>query len=151
MTVSRIDHVGITTSDLDRSLGFYVDLLGLRLVSRKTLSSPEIAALLGLETVEIDDADLDSGDGRIIEVFRYLQPAGRRVEHRSWDHPTTHIALTVDDMAAVSARLKAAGVEVISTRLLKTHAPGTPWDGVQCLYVRDPDGVIVELVQRPGG
>jgi catechol 2,3-dioxygenase-like lactoylglutathione lyase family enzyme len=45
--ISRIDHVGITTSDLDRSLHFYVDLLGLRLLSRNLLSGPDLAALLG--------------------------------------------------------------------------------------------------------
>lgn len=149
--VSRIDHVGITTSDLDRSLHFYVDLLGLRLLSRNLLSGPDLAALLGLESAAIDNADLDSGDGRILELMQYVQPTATRVNYQSSDAPTTHIAFTVADLNAVTTRLTDAGVEIISTRPLKIHDPGGAWDGVQCLYIRDPDGVILELVQRPGG
>ena len=149
MSISRIDHIGITTSDLERSLHFYVDLLGMRLLSRARLAAPEIAQLLGLETVEIDDADLDSGDGRIVELFQYMEPVGARVDHHSWDFPTTHIAFTVSDLAAVRERLAEAAVEVISRHVMVSHETEGPWAGVQCLYVRDPDGVIVELVQRP--
>lgn len=148
-SVLRIDHVGITTSDLERSLHFYVDLLGLRLLSRNLLSGPDIAALLGFESVAIDNADLDSGDGRILELMQYAQPAGTRVAYSSSDAPTTHIAFTVGDLAAVTDRLTEAGIDIISRRPLTTHDPGGAWDGVQCLYLRDPDGVILELVQRP--
>ena len=147
--VSRIDHVGITTSDLDRSLRFYVDLLGLRLLSRSKLSGPDLADLLGFESVVIDNADLDSGDGRILELMQYVQPTGARVTYESSDAPTTHIAFTVGDLAAVTERLDRAGVRIISRRPLTIHDPGGSWDGAQCLYLRDPDGVIVELVQRP--
>jgi catechol 2,3-dioxygenase-like lactoylglutathione lyase family enzyme len=145
----RIDHVGITTSDLDRSLHFYVDLLGLRLLSRNLLSGPDLAALLGFETASIDNADLDSGDGRIVELMQYLEPSGTRVYYSSADAPTTHIAFTVTDLATVIQRLTAAGVRILSTRPLKIHDPASAWDGVQCVYIRDPDGVILELVQRP--
>lgn len=147
--VSRIDHVGITTSDLDRSLHFYVDLLGLRLLSRNLLSGPDLAALLGFEAAAIDNADLDSGDGRVLELMQYTQPAATRVAYQSSDAPTTHIAFTVADLHSVAERLTEAGVEIISRRPLKIHDPGGAWDGVQCLYIRDPDGVILELVQRP--
>jgi catechol 2,3-dioxygenase-like lactoylglutathione lyase family enzyme len=147
--VSRIDHVGITTSDLDRSLRFYVDLLGLRLLSRNLLSGPDLAALLGFESAAIDNADLDSGDGRILELMQYVHPAGTRVSYHSSDAPTVHIAFTVPDLSAVTDRLISAGVEIISRRPLKIDAPGSSWDGAQCLYLRDPDGVILELVQRP--
>ncbi len=146
--VSRIDHVGITTSDLDRSLHFYVDLLGLRLLSRNLLSGPDLAALLGFEAAAIDNADLDSGDGRVLELMQYVQPAATRVAYQSSDAPTTHIAFTVADLHAVTERLTEAGVEIISRRPLQIHDPGGAWDGVQCLYIRDPDGVILELVQR---
>ena len=149
--VSRIDHVGITTSDLDRSLSFYVDLLGLRLLGRSLLSDPDVAALLGVESVEIEIADVDSGDGRILELIHYVRPAGVRVAYKSSDAPTTHIAFTVGDLGAVTERLVEAGTEVISRRPLTIRDPGGSWDGAQCLYLRDPDGVILELVQRAGG
>jgi catechol 2,3-dioxygenase-like lactoylglutathione lyase family enzyme len=149
MTVSRIDHVGINTSDFDRTLAFYRDVLGLRLMSEDTFRDAETAALLGLESVELHIADLDSGDGRVVELIEYRRPTGARVGFQHYDWPVIHIAFTVDDLAAVRERLVAAGIDVISRRPLTIHDPGSAFDGAICLYVQAPEGVILELVQRP--
>jgi glyoxylase I family protein len=148
MNISRIDHVGITVSDLDRSLGFYRDLLGLRVIADSTVAEPEVAELLALDSVQLRIADLDSGDGRIVELIQYLQPKGRRIEYKSSDPGTAHIAFTVDDLASVRERLAGAGATIVSRRPLTVDEPGGHFDGAICLYVRDPDGAILELVQR---
>jgi catechol 2,3-dioxygenase-like lactoylglutathione lyase family enzyme len=150
MTVTRIDHVGITVSDVDRALGFYRDLLGLRVIAASTVAEAEVAELLGLDSpVQLRIADLDSGDGRIIELLEYVQPRGRRIAFESSDVATAHIAFTVDDLAAVRERLLDAGATIVSRRPITISEPGGSFDGAICLYVRDPDGVILELVQRP--
>ena len=148
MTVSRIDHVGITVSDLDRALGFYRDLLGLHVIAEATVAESEVAELLGLDSVDLRIADLDSGDGRVVELIQYLHPKGRRIDHESADPGTAHIAFTVDDLASVRERLSNAGATIISRRPITIFEPGGSFDGAICLYVRDPDGVILELVQR---
>lgn len=148
MTVTRIDHVGITVSDVDRALGFYRDLLGLRVIADSTLTDPEVAELLGLDSVELRVADLDSGDGRIVELIQYLRPKGRGIIYESSDPATAHIAFTVDNLASVHERLRGAGATIVSRRPLTIREPGGPFDGAICLYVRDPDGAILELVQR---
>jgi catechol 2,3-dioxygenase-like lactoylglutathione lyase family enzyme len=149
MNVSRIDHVGVTVSDVERALRFYRDTLGLRVVNDSVLTSPEVAALLGLESVELRSVDLDSGDGRVFELLHYTSPAGNHVDYESRDPATGHIALTVDDLEAVRARIEAGGGRVISSAELHVSDPGGAFDGAICLYVRDPDGMILELVQRP--
>ncbi len=148
MTVTRIDHAGITVSDLDRSLGFYRDLLGLRLISDSTLAEPEVADLLGLESVHLRIVDLDSGDGRILELIQYVQPEGRTIAYESSDPASTHLGFTVDDLGAVRKRLAEAGATIVSRRPITISDPGGDFDGATCLYVRDPDGAILELVQR---
>ena len=148
MSVSRIDHVGVTVSDVDRALGFYRDLLGLRLVADSTVSGHGVAQLLGLDSVKLRIADLDSGDGRIVELIQYVQPQGSHVSYESSDAASMHIALTVDDLEAVGARLRAAGAVIVSRKPLVIDDPGGAFDGAVCLYVRDPDGAILELVQR---
>lgn len=140
--------MGITTSDLDRALGFYRDALGLRVVGEGSESSPDIAALLGLESVELRIADLDSGDGRIFELIEYVRPKGTRVAYRNSDSSVTHVAFAVDDLAAVHDRLIAAGARVLSRHPVTIQELGGPFDGATCLYVQDPDGIILELVQR---
>lgn len=151
MNVTRIDHVGITVSDLDRALGFYRDLLGLRVLADSTVSEPEVADLLGLDSVQLRIADLDSGDGRVVELIQYLQPKGTRIDYESADPATAHIAFTVDDLDSMRVRLMDAGATIVSGRPITISEPGGSFDGAICLYVRDPDGAILELVQRRAG
>ena len=149
MSVSRIDHIGINTREFALTLGFYRDLLGLRVLAESTFSDSETAALLGLESVELHIADLDSGDGRVVELIEYRQPTGARVAFQLYDWPVIHLAFTVDDLAAVQDRLEAAGVAILSRHPITIHEPGGAFDGATCLYIQAPEGVIVELVQRP--
>ena len=149
MSVSRIDHVGINTSDFARSIAFYRDLLGLRILAEGTYNDSETAALLGLESVELQIADLDSGDGRVVELIEYRKPKGARVGFRLYDWPVMHLAFTVDDLSGVRDRLVGAGVTIISNHPITIHDPGGAFDRATCLYIQAPEGVILELVQRP--
>ena len=143
-----IDHVGLIVADLDRAVEFWCGRLGLRLLGRVTETGPDIAALLGEDSVEIEIADLDA-DGRIIELIRYIRPAGQPVRARSSDPGSCHIALRVDDLDAVLERIQGSQARQISRHPVVLHDPGGAWDGVACCYIADPDGNIVELVQRP--
>lgn len=144
-----IDHVGLTVADLDRAVEFWCGRMGLRLLGRVTETGPDIAALLGEDSVEIEIADLDA-DGRIIELIRYIRPAGQPVRARSGDLGSCHIALRVDDLDAALERIQGSQARQISRHPVVLHDPGGAWDGVACCYIADPDGNIVELVQRPG-
>jgi catechol 2,3-dioxygenase-like lactoylglutathione lyase family enzyme len=148
MASRGIDHVGVSSSDLDRSLRFYRDLLGMTVLDRGVERSPEMATLLGCDTVEFSYADLDSGDGRVFELLQYHSPAGAPTRSEPFDPGTPHLAVGVNDLEAVRSRLAEAGTPVISHDSVRVDAPGTVWhDGVY-LLTRDPDGVIVELVER---
>ena len=149
--IKCIDHVGITVSDLDRSLAFYVGALGLKLLDRVLEDDPSIADLTGYEAVEMDCADLDSGDGRILELIQYRTPAGSSGAHELRDGGTVHVSLRVADLDAALVALEASAGRMISRRPVLFEEPGSPWDGVRCVYVADPDGVVLELVQRPAG
>ncbi|MCU0257811.1 MAG: hypothetical protein MUF56_02140 [Solirubrobacteraceae bacterium] len=61
---------------------------------------------------------------------------------------TLHLSLGVADLDAVLAALGGSEAHVISRRPVLFEEPGSPWDGVRCAYVADPDGVVLELVQR---
>jgi catechol 2,3-dioxygenase-like lactoylglutathione lyase family enzyme len=145
---SRIDHVGITVAGADRALGFYRDALGMRVLGDVRLRDADTAALLGVDDVDLRIVDLDSGDGRIVELLEYARPAGKPMRYASSDSGTAHVAFTVDDLDSIASRIEAAGGSVISRRAISLTPSGGPFDGAKVLYVRDPDGMIVELVQR---
>ena len=147
MTVTGLHHASITVADLDRSLHFYRDLLGVRVTDEGEDSGPELDAITGLSGVRIRYAELDLGGGRLLEVIEHVPPRGGRLAQHQVDAGASHLALRVDDVDATSARLAAAGV-TISGRPTTITAPGA-WNGARCVYVVDPDGRTVELVERP--
>jgi glyoxylase I family protein len=131
--LKHFEHVGMTVSDLDRSLGFYVDLLGLNLVLRKPAPSGRG-----------ETAFLDAG-GAMLEISAPAGPVSTPArEVRSDEAGLRHLSFTFEDIEATHARLVAAGVESVepprdafNTEILSRVA-----------FVRDPDGIVIELVQR---
>jgi len=143
---SRIDHVSVTSGDLDRSLRFYADVLGLRLRARGEQRGGDFA-ITGLAAAEVRWADLEFECGGVLELIEYLAPAGTATRPAPNDPGATHIALRVRDADAAFARLREAGVSVRSEPTT-IESPGA-WNGARAFYAVDPDGVTVELIQQP--
>ena len=142
----RMSHIGICVSDWKRSLRFYHDLLGFRYVYELELKGEPGATLLRLPDAEFRAIYLER-EGVRIELLHYDEPG-----HRGDGAPRamnalglTHLSLRVDDLDALLSELADAGVPILrETRIdveeVKTHA----------VFVTDPDGTRIELVQQPG-
>lgn len=146
MTVRGIDHVGIAVASLEAALGFYRDLLGLRVTDEGEDGGLELDAITGLTGARVRYAELDLGAGRLLEIVETIAPTGTRLAQRPYDPGASHLALLVDDVDAVCARLAGAGMTVPG-RPMTISTPGA-WRGARCVYVEDPDGRTVELVER---
>jgi diaminopimelate decarboxylase len=145
--VLGVDHVSVTCGDLDASVRFYRDVLGLPLRGRGRTDGPELSTLIGLDGVVLEWAELRLGDGRILELLRYVAPEGTPVAQRPCDPGSGHLALRVEHIDAIAARLRAAGMPARSEPVT-IEDPGD-WFGCRCLYVSDPDGFTIELLERP--
>jgi diaminopimelate decarboxylase len=143
----RLDHTGVTVGDLDRSLRFYHELLGLPVRSRGEAGGPDLAAITGLEGARVRFADLDAGGGRLVELLQYLEPEAAPAPAAPNAPGSGHVAIQVSDVAATAERLRAAGVTMRSRGPVAITGDGE-WAGVRCLYATDPDGFTVELVER---
>ena len=139
-----LDHVSVTCADLDRSLAFYVDLLGLELRDRGEGAggSFEIA---GLPSPSVRWADVLLDRGQVLELIEYQRPRGQAHRAEPNDPGASHLALRVDDAAAVHSCLTEAGVVTRSAPTI-IDEPG-PWNGARAFYATDPDGVILELIE----
>ena len=104
-------------------------------------------AIVGLSGVRMRYAELELGGGQLLEVIEYVTPLGTPLAQRPCDPGASHLALRVEDVDALRERLSAAGVPVAG-RPTTISAPGA-WHGARCVYVEDPDGRSVELIQRP--
>lgn len=147
MTTQGLNHVSVTSADLDRSLDFYGDVLGLRLIARGETDAEHLPTILGFPEVLLRWAELELANDQILELFEYLVPRGTALRQRTCDPGCVHIALEVDDLDRVFAQLRAAGVTTRSGPVTITTGN---WAGARCLYALDPDGVTIELVESPG-
>ena len=139
------DHTGITVSNLEHSLAFWRDVLGFEF-SHTAHQTGELAQeITGVEDAEIKLAVLKTPGGHKIELLEYLAPADRKRAHiRPCDVGSVHVALLVEDLDAVLAQIAASGWEAAGKpQTLKTG----PNVGKRVVYVRDPDGATVELMQ----
>jgi methylmalonyl-CoA/ethylmalonyl-CoA epimerase len=132
--VKRIDHIAILVDDLENTLAFWQDALGLELSHRE--NNPD-------EQAEI--AFLPSGDSQIELVRPTTQDSGlaRYLEKRG--PGMHHICLQVDDIESMLARLKAKGVQLINEQ------PRTGSDGRKYAFVhpKSAHGVMLELYELP--
>ncbi len=143
--LQRLSHLGICVSDMERSLRFYRDVLGFRYVSELQVAGEPGNTLLRLPDVDLRAVYLER-DGTRIELLHYRSPG-----HSGEPRPRpmnqlglTHLSFRVVDLTAVVARLEAAGTHILAdTRI------DVPQVGAAAIFVTDPDGVLVELVQSP--
>ena len=146
MTVQRLSHIGICVSDLERSVHFYRDILGFAELSRLQVKGPEAERLLNIAGGELQAVYLQR-DGTRIELL-YYPVAG----HLSSDTPRpmntlgfTHLSLRVADIDSVIAAIEQGG----GVNLTETRVDNATW-GSKAVFVTDPDGLRLELIQAPG-
>ncbi|MGZ4272643.1 MAG: VOC family protein [Solirubrobacteraceae bacterium] len=144
-----IHHTGYTVSDLDRSVAFYRDLIGMEVIAEQEKRGGYLAEIVGYPDAHVRMAHMRvPGSGHVVELFEYLAPEGARpdrIEPR--DVGTAHLCFVVEDLPAAHRRLVDAGVETfVSPPVEVDTGINTGGFGV---YLRDPDGIVVEIFQPP--
>lgn len=150
--IRAVWHTSFTVADMDRSIHFYRDLLGLPLVHEQEQANAYTRKFVGYPHAHLRVAQFDvpSGSGgrsgHIIELVQYLSPLGDSVRPERYQPGAAHLAFLVDDTREMYQRLSAEGVHFISEPVDVTA--GINVGGVT-VYLHDPDGVVLELVTAP--
>ena len=145
-----LDHVGYTVADLDRSIAFYETLLGVPLLMRKTWDVPYVGEIVGYPGLVLDGAFFQLPNGVILELLEYKTPRPGTVDMESYNAGNAHLCLVTEDMAGDFARLRAAGYDSFRSER-PIDIPWGPYRGGRACYLRDPDGVSIELLEAPPG
>ena len=142
------DHTGITVSNLERSLAFWRDVLGFE-PSHTAHQTGEMAReITGVAGAEIKLAVVKAPGGHKIELLEYLAPPDRKRHGNlpSCDVGSVHVALIVDDLEAILSAINASGWKAAGKPQTLQSGPNA---GKRVVYVRDPDGTTIELMQQP--
>jgi catechol 2,3-dioxygenase-like lactoylglutathione lyase family enzyme len=142
------DHTGITVSNLERSLAFWRDVLGFE-PSHTAHQTGELAQeITGVQGAEIKLGVVKTPGGHKIELLQYLAPPERKQggHLRPCDVGSVHVALIVDDLDAILNAIDASGWKAAGKPQTLQSGPNA---GKRVVYVRDPDGTIIEFMQQP--
>jgi len=123
--IKKIEHIGVKVKNMDVSVRFYTEVLGMKLVGRERLADGVELAFLAMPGTENVQIEL----------------IGRGHDGLPDDAKVHHIAFTVSDIEAELDKLRARGVRLID------ETPRTILNGVKIAFFFGPDGERLELFQ----
>ena len=146
-SLSVIHHLGLTVSDIERSIEFYRDSLGMELIGRRpSVTADYVAKQTGYPNVELNVASfrVSPDSQQTLEVVQYMSHAGQPSDPATNRAGTSHLCLLVDDLQASYDDLRERGVRFKSDPVTITAGPNK---GGLVVYLYDPDGYMLELFQ----
>ena len=139
----RIEHTALSISDLERSLAFYCDLIGMQVVLEVDFADETLGAINALTGCKARVVHLKLGD-TVLELFKYSEPPGRPVAEqlRQCDLGFIHIGFRVTDIHRHYREMKTKGVRFFSE-------PTELRPGTFIVYFEGPDREVCEMRQVP--
>ena len=140
-----VRHVGITVSNLDRSIKFYRDILGFSITRKMEETGQHIDNFSGLEDVRVTTVKMSAEDASMIELLYYESHPEENDDNLSKSITKigcSHFALTVPDLPLLYEKL------VKNQAVLMCEPQYSPDGRVRLTFCRDPDGTLIELVEE---
>ena len=142
--ITGVHHFALTVSDMERSLAFYRDLFGMEVVADRDVERGYVEQITGVPGAHVRIVHT-RGHGVMLELLQYRRPAGERRARALPDAGSAHVCFVSDDLDADVERLRAAGATLRSPSPVTTTSG--PNKGGRGVYLEDPDGNAVEVVQ----
>ena len=138
------NHTSFTVSNLDRTVGFFRDCLGFEVMSKAPRDPALVSRITGVEGADMMIAFLKA-PGHTLELIEYRAPASKgSVKARPCDTGFAHVAFNVDNAVAAVEACERYGVRPIAAPVTIDQGPNK---GRKVVYLRDWDGVTIELIE----
>ncbi|HVC92175.1 MAG TPA: VOC family protein [Pirellulales bacterium] len=149
MQIRKAHHTGFTVSDIERSIAFYRDTLGLELIAQQVGTAEYLATVTGFPGVRLNMAffKVPGDDDHILELLEYVSHPAEPTPRDTNRPGNGHLCFVVDDVPGIYRELVAKGVSFRSEPALISAGVNK---GALAVYGRDPDGFTLEFFQPPG-
>ncbi|MDO5716681.1 MAG: VOC family protein [Tissierellia bacterium] len=147
--IREIAHVGLTVTDLDRSVAFYRDVLGLEYLGEMTMEGPATDALFQRKNARARVAYLNGSKEIIappVELIMFTEHVVEKTEMDLFRTSISELCFAVEDIDRLYEHLQSHGVECLSEPQFFDLTP-FGFGKSKAIYFKDPDGIILEAVQ----
>lgn len=147
--VERIYHVGLTVSDLDRSIAFYRDILGLEVQGEIFMAGEETDRLFRMKDTKARVAYLNGSkamEAPPIELIQFVDNKVKKVKGNLFTTSISEVCFYTDDIERVYNSLIENHVECLSEPQYFDFQANELGES-KAFYFRDPDGIVLEMMQ----
>lgn len=143
--IEAVHHIGITVRDMQTSFDWYSKMFGLVPGVVNHGEGDELSRAVQVPDAKLDFSMIEIGGTRI-EFLQYKNPVGKDFDLNNSDVGATHICIQIDDMDLAYNTLLERGAVFNAPPVTLTdgHLAGSRW-----AYLRDPDGVQLEIWAQP--
>ncbi|MGA2106464.1 MAG: VOC family protein [Syntrophorhabdales bacterium] len=144
--IRSAEHFSFTVSNLEDTLHFFCDLLGLEATPIIDVEDEGVQKIIGMPGASLRISNVQIPDKKSIELIEYVKPKGKAVDLNTSNPGVAHIAFSVDTIDQMYEDLSKKGVAFVSPPV---WAPGNDGKGRWAVcYLRGPDGITLELIER---
>jgi catechol 2,3-dioxygenase-like lactoylglutathione lyase family enzyme len=144
--IKSTEHFSFTVSNMEDTLHFFCDLLGLPATPIMEVADPDVQRIIGMPGASLRIALVQVPDGKNIELIEYVRPKGEWIDLKTNNAGVAHIAFLVDDIDGMYGDLSKKGVQFVHEPVRVPSNDGKGRWGVS--YVRGPDGITLEFIEK---
>ena len=146
MNFESVHHIGMTVVSLEESIEFWERLLAVKSRDRRILDAPHTGGIVGSAGTRIEVCWIDlPGSKTALELLYYMNRDAPANEQDTARPGNVHVCLQVQDMDSCWAHAVSCGAVPVSDAPIEV--PVGPNTGAKAAYLRNPDGVTIELFQ----
>ena len=138
-------HTGFVVRDLEKSVAFYTNILGMTMVMRMEREGEFINQVLGFPNAHIKGAFMDRGEGHQLELIQYITPPSGPGGIERNDLGATHLAFFVEDLGRFYTEKSQQGLGFINPPAERRDDNGNLMRKIA--YAQDPDGNWLEFIE----
>ena len=138
----KFRHLGIVVRDLDESLDFYINKLGLSVAVDNIEEGSFIDEILGFVDCKVRTIKLQYGNTQIVELLYYFNPESKDLSKSLNYVGCTHFALTIDNLNELYHKLVIEKVEFVNKPKISDNGKA------KVVFCKDPNDVYLELVEE---
>ncbi|NBG88547.1 methylmalonyl-CoA epimerase [Isachenkonia alkalipeptolytica] len=133
MKTTKLDHIGIAVKDLEKSLSFYEDVLGIKCEGKETVEEQKVrVAFLPIGDTEVELLESTDPEG---PIAKFIEKKGEGIQH---------MAYRVEDIEKAIASMKEKGIRMIDEK----PRYGAGGAKIAFCHPKDTNGVLIELSER---